>query len=98
VNFNLADPAGTASDVVDTRKSVRVDGIDAGSATIRVTSSSALFIARDDFRKLLNSSGHKDLAARITDGSAAFASFDDIRRLGFGVRYDPVTDRILVSS
>ena len=98
VNFNLADPAGTDSDVVDTRKGVRVDGVDVGSATIRVTSGSALFIAREDFRKLLNSSGHKDLAARVTDGAAAFASFDEIRRLGFGVRYDPVTDRILVSS
>ena len=98
VNFDLADPAGTDSAAVDTRKNVRVDGVEVGSATIRVTSGSALFIARDDFRALLNTSGHKDLAARVTGGGAGFASFGEIRRLGFGVRYDPVTDRILVSS
>jgi len=98
VNFDLADPAGSDSAVVDTRKSVRLDGVEVGSATIRVTSGSALFIARDDLRNLFNSSGHKDLASRVSGGGAAYASFDEIRRLGFGVRYDPVTDRILVSS
>jgi hypothetical protein len=98
VNFDLSDPAGSDSAVVDTRKNVRIDGVEAGTAAIRVTSGSALFIARNDFRNLLNSSGRKDLAARVGGGAAAFASFDEIRRLGFGVRYDPVTDRILVSS
>ena len=98
VNFDLANPASADNAVVDARKNVRVDGIEAGSAAIRVTSGSALFIARDDFRNLLTSSGHRDLAARVTGGSAQFVSFDEIRRLGFGVRYDPVTDRILVSS
>jgi len=98
VNFDLADPAGSDRAVVDTRKNVRINGVEAGSAAIRVTSGSALFIARDDLRSLLTSSGHKDLAARVASSGAAFASFDEIRRLGFGLRYDPVTDRILVSS
>ena len=97
VNFDLADPAGSDGSVVDTRKNVRIDGLEVGSAAIRVTSGSALYIARDDLRNLLNTSGHKDLAALVS-GGPAFASFDDIRRLGFGVRYDPVTDRILVSN
>ena len=98
VNFDLSDPAGSDDAVVDTRKKLRVDGVDVGAAAIRVTSGSALFIARDEFRNLLDSSGRKDLAARVIGGTSAFASFDEIRRLGFGVRYDPVTDRILVSS
>lgn len=103
ISFDLADPAGAAdvrdgNGAVEARKGVRLDGVDAGSAAIRISSTSALFIARDEFRNLLDASGHKDLAERVASASSGFVSFDEIRRLGFGVRYDPVTDRILVST
>lgn len=103
ISFDLSDPAGAAdvrdgNGAVEARKGVRLDGVDAGSAAIRISSTSALFISRDEFRGLLDASGHKDLAARVAGASSGFVSFDEIRRLGFGVRYDPVTDRILVST
>jgi hypothetical protein len=105
ISFDLSDPSAATDNrdgggTLDARKSVRLDGVDVGTTAIRITSGSALFIARDDLRNLLTASGREDLAARITGGerSAAFVSFDEIRRLGFGVRYDPVSDRILVST
>lgn len=103
INFNLADPSSATtgderSSPIEARKGVRLDGVDVGTTAIRITSGSALFIARDDLRGLLSASGRSDLSERIAGGAAAFVSFDEIRRLGFGVRYDPVTDRILVST
>jgi hypothetical protein len=103
IDFNLADPSSAttgddSSGPIEARKGVRLDGVDVGTTAIRITSGSALFIARDDLRGLLSASGRIDLSERIASGSAAFVSFDEIRRLGFGVRYDPITDRILVST
>lgn len=105
INFNLSDPLAISDDrdgnaVFEATKNIRLNGADAGRTTIRVTSGSALFIARNELSDLLEAAGRKDLSAGLAEiGSPGrFVSFDEMRKLGLGVRYDPVSDRILVST
>jgi hypothetical protein len=95
VRFNLADPYGVKSGSIELRKAIRVDGAEAGSATIRVTDGATIAISREELGKLLAGAGHQDWAAAL--GSGSFVSFDRIRQAGISVRYDAATDRIVVS-
>jgi hypothetical protein len=96
VRFNLSDPYGERAGAIELRKAVRVEGAEAGSATIRITDGSTITISREELGKLLAGAGHQDWAAAL--GSGTFVSFDRIRQAGMSVRYDAASDRIVVSS
>jgi hypothetical protein len=96
VRFNLSDPYGERGGSIELKKAIRVDGAEAGSATIRVTDGSTIAISREDLGKLLAGAGHSDRAAAL--GSGSFVSFDRIRQAGMSVHYDAASDRIVVSS
>ena len=100
VRFDLADPAALGGDggsAIEIRKAIRLNGADAGQARIHVGASSRLSIAREELARLLAGSGQQALSERLGAGER-FVSFDEMRRQGIDVRYDPVTDRILVST
>lgn len=102
VRFNLADPYapsgdGQASGPIELTKGVRVNGAEAGNATIRVTDGATIAIARDQLDKLLSGAGRGDLADKLAS-AGPFVSFDRIRQAGLNVRYDAASDRILLSS
>lgn len=101
VDFDLSRPYDGASvaedgEAIDVRKSVRLNGAEAGSAKIRVTSGSTLLMARDELGRLLARAGLAELAGQV--GSGGYVSFDDMRDKGITVRYDPVTDRLIVTT
>lgn len=101
IQFDLADPgafgSGNGGSAIELRKAVRLNGADAGDARIRVSGSSTLSIAREELGRLLARSGQRELIGQLgSDGQ--FVSFDEMRRQGIEVRYDPVSDRILVST
>jgi hypothetical protein len=96
VRFNLSDPYGERAGAIELKKAVRVEGAEAGNATIRITDGSTITISREDLGKLLANAGHQDWAAAL--GSGSFVSFDRIRQAGMSVRYDAASDRIVVSS
>jgi hypothetical protein len=105
VRFDLSDPNGAADvragrGTFDDRKAVRIDGVDVGSTAIRISSSSALYIARAELASLLTASGRPDLSDKIVDPGEGsdFVSFDDMRRSGVSITYDPVADRIVLST
>ena len=102
VQFNLADPYAPASKdgtagPIELTKGVRVNGAEAGNATIRVTDGATIAIARDALDKLLAGAGRGDLAQTLANGGP-FVSFDRIRQAGLNVSYDAASDRILLSS
>lgn len=101
VEFDLADPgafgSGDGGSAIELRKAVRLNGADAGDARIRVSGSSTLSIAREELGRLLARSGQRELIGRLGSGGQ-FVSFEEMRRQGIEVRYDPVSDRILVST
>ena len=100
VHFNLADPYTPNNDrsgPIELKKGVRINGADAGSATIRVTNGATIAMARIDLGKQLASAGRTDLAASMP-AAGAFVTFDRIRQAGLNVRYDAASDRILLSS
>ncbi|MEO6152681.1 MAG: hypothetical protein ABIT09_03565 [Croceibacterium sp.] len=100
VRFNLADPyagAPEGSGPIELKKAVRINGADAGDATIRVTDGATIAIARDELGKLLTAAGRAD-AIQALAGSGSFVSFDRIRQAGLSVRYDAASDRILLAS
>jgi len=101
VDFDLSRPYDGASiaddgEAIDVRKPVRLNGAEAGSATVRVTPGSTLLMAREELGRLLARAGLAELAGQV--GSGGYVSFDDMRDKGITVRYDPVTDRLLVST
>jgi hypothetical protein len=101
VEFDLADPgafgSGDGGSAIELRKAVRLNGADAGDARIRVSGSSTLSIAREELGRLLARSGQRELVGQMGSGGQ-FVSFEEMRRQGIEVRYDPVSDRILVST
>lgn len=97
VNYDLASENTQARETLDVRKSVRFNGRDAGQATIRVGSGSRLFIDSDDLRTLLAAAERTDLAGELSNGQQSFVGFDEVRERGLNVRYDAVSDRILIS-
>ena len=98
VSFNLAEAGAMDRSSVDVRKGVRFNGADAGQATIRVGSGSALYIASEDLRILLSAARRADLADRLAAGAQQpFVGFDEVRQKGLNLRYDAVSDRILIS-
>ncbi len=98
VNFDLNAPGRLGGAALDIRKDVRFNGTDAGKATIRVGNGSALFIARDDLRTLLVAAERTDLAENLSDSAdGSFVGFDEVRQNGLNLRYDPLSDRILIS-
>ena len=103
VHFNLADPydpaarTGEAGAPIELKKSVRLNGSDAGDATIRVTDGATIAISNDQLGKLLSSAGRGDVAEKLA-AAGPFVSFDRIRQAGLSVRYDAASDRIVLSS
>lgn len=101
VEFDLAD-AGVAGEsggsVVEVRKAVRLNGADAGSATIRVGADSTLAISARELRALLATGGRRELAAQIGAGQGGFVGFEEMRAQGIDVRYDIATDRIVIAA
>jgi hypothetical protein len=98
VRFNLADPFAPQANEngpIEVSKAVKVNGADAGSATIRITEGATIAISSEDLGHLLGSAGRGDLAASLGSG---FVTFDRIRRAGLEVHYDATSDRILLSS
>jgi hypothetical protein len=101
VEFDLAD-AGAAGEagasVVEIRKAVRLNGVEAGSATIRVDADSSLAIAADELRALLARAGRGELAEQLgaRDGAGGFLGFTEMRAQGIDVRYDVAADRIVI--
>ena len=98
VRFDLADPgAFDGGSAIEIRKAIRLNGADAGQARIHVGASSRLSIAREELARLLARSGQQELSESLGAGER-FVSFDEMRRQGIEIRYDPITDRILVST
>lgn len=98
VSFNLAEAGAADRSSLDVRKGVRFNGADAGQATIRVGSGSALYIASEDLRILLSAAKRADLADRLAAvAEQPFVGFDEVRQKGLNLRYDAVSDRILIS-
>jgi hypothetical protein len=98
LDFDLADQSTADRSPVEFRKSISFNGNDAGQATIRVGAGSTLFIASEDLRDLLARAQRSDLAERLSYGSQSFVGFDEIRQSGLSLRYDAVSDRLLLSS
>lgn len=98
IQFDLADPDKSTGggSAIEIRKGIRLNGADAGDARIHVDANSRLSIAREELGRLLARSGRQELMWQL--GSAGFVSFDEMRRQGIEVRYDPVSDRVLVST
>lgn len=98
VSFNLAEAGAADRSSLDVRKGVRFNGADAGQATIRVGSGSALYIASEDLRTLLSAAKRVDLVESLAAGEQQpFVGFDEVRQKGLNLRYDAVSDRILIS-
>jgi len=103
VEFDLSG-SGAAGDgggsAVELRKAVRLNGAEAGSATIRVSAASTLSISADELRAVLARAGRRDLAGRIgaPGGAGRFVGFEEMRRLGIDVRYDAAADRIVIAA
>jgi hypothetical protein len=98
VSFNLAEAGAMDRSSLDVRKGVRFNGADAGQATIRVGAGSALYIASEDLRTLLSAAKRVDLVESLAAGAQQpFVGFDEVRQKGLNLRYDAVSDRILIS-
>jgi hypothetical protein len=98
VSFDLSRPDMVDRSSLDVRKSVKINGAEAGQATIRVGAGSALFIASEDLRTLLSTASRVDLADRLASGAEQpFLGFDEVRERGLSLRYDAASDRILIS-
>jgi hypothetical protein len=97
---SAADSAGSA---IEIRKRVRVNGAEAGEATIRVGARSELSIAAGELRRALAAAGHGETARLVgaggggEGGAAEFVGFEALRGQGIEVRYDVGADRIAIS-
>ena len=102
VEFDTAGlaPADIPGSAVEIRKAVRIDDVDAGSATIRVNARSELSISADELRRLLLDAGRGDLARLMGARTPAdgFVGFDELRGLGISLRYDVSSDRITIAA
>lgn len=103
VEFDLPGsgaPGDDGGSAVELRKAVRLNGAEAGSATIRVSAGSTLSISANELRAVLTRAGRGDLAQRIgAPGRAGrFVGFEEVRRLGIDVRYDAAADRIVIGA
>src|SRR5688572_28500125 len=58
-------PGDGGGSAVELRKAVRLNGAEAGSATIRVSAGSTLSISANELRAVLTRAGRGDLARRI---------------------------------
>ncbi|SKB87929.1 hypothetical protein [Sphingopyxis flava] len=101
VKFDLSDPYAWTEEggsAIEIRKSLRVNGVDVGSAAIQVGEDSTLSIARDKLKEALARHGRGDIAEELGKSrSGGFVSFDEIRRRGVEVRYDAPSDRVVLT-
>lgn len=102
VDYDLSRPyeSGPSSgdgSPIDIRKKVVLNGRDAGSAELRVGTGSTISISRDALSRLLDQSGRQELARQVGQDTASYITFEQMRRQGIDVRYDPVSDQILVA-
>lgn len=94
LEFDLANEGGSP---VELRKPVRLNGADAGSATIRVGADSALAISAGELSMLLARAGRGDLSRQINGLGEGYVGFEELRRLGIDLRYDAAADRIAIA-
>ena len=81
------------------RKPLYVDGVNSGSATIRIEEGAQILIATSAVARALGDRT-KQLPSRISGALAkgdGFIPFYELRGAGVAVEYDPVTDRISLS-
>jgi hypothetical protein len=99
IQFDLGDPnkSTDGGSAIEVRKAVRLNGADAGDARIHIDASSTLSIARDELDRLLARSGRRELMSQLSS-AGRFIRFEEMRRHGIDVRYDPVSDRVLVET
>jgi hypothetical protein len=63
-----------------------------------VGAGSALNMASEDLRTLLSAAKRVDLVESLAAGAQQpFVGFDEVRQKGLNLRYDAVSDRILIS-
>jgi hypothetical protein len=103
VDFDLSGSGGSGDgggSAVELRKAVRLNGAEAGRATIRVSAASTLSISADELRAVLARAGRGDLARRIgaPGGAGRFVGFEEMRQQGIDVRYDAAADRIVIGA
>lgn len=102
VDFDLSRPyesgpeSGDGSPI-EIRKKVVLNGKEAGSAQLRVGAGSTISISRDALTRLLEQSGRAEMSQQIGQGTASYITFEEMRRQGIDVRYDPLSDQILVA-
>lgn len=92
--FNAQDGSLTVS------KPLLVDGQSRGSATIRIEEGAQIFIATSSVADALGSRV-ETLPTRISSALATrsgFIPFNELRGAGIAVEYDPVTDRVSLST
>jgi hypothetical protein len=99
IQFDLGDPDKSTGggSAIEVRKAVRLNGADAGDARIHIDDSSTLSMARDELDRLLARSGRRELMGQLSS-AGQFIRFEEMRRHGIDVRYDPVSDRVLVET
>jgi hypothetical protein len=93
---SAAESAGSA---IAIRKRVRVNGAEAGEATIRVGARSELSIDAGELRRVLAAAGHGATARLVGTGEGAggFVGFEALRGQGIEVRYDVAADVIAIA-
>jgi hypothetical protein len=97
IAFDVSRDEGGASaaTAIEARKSVILNGVNAGEVSVRVSSDSNLLLRRDELRRLLVGTGQGALAEML--GAGEFITFSDVLRLGINVRYDAASDSIQIS-
>ena len=103
VAFDLASMSGAPSAAgsdpdapIEVRKPLFSGGVQLGSLTVMIDASSALHAAPGELQAILARSGEPGRLDKFT--SAEFVSFSRLRQSGIDLRYDPVSDRIILQS
>lgn len=85
---------------LEVRKSLYVDGVSAGAATIRIEEGAQILIATASVAKALGAKTEllpKRIAGALATG-VGFIPFYELRGAGLTVEYDPVNDRVSLST
>lgn len=98
VHFDLAGQSG-ASGGFSVRKPLIANGVAYGDVELRIMGDTRIFVNANQISGLLADRGERGAAAvRKAAGGNGFVEFDDMRAAGIDVRYDPVRDRIVLST
>jgi hypothetical protein len=100
IKFDLGAPFGRADagSEIDIRKKYLVNGVDAGTALMRVSADSRLSISVGEFKKIAPRLRQSRIADQLEASSDdEFIFLDVIRERGIQIRYDPTKDEIQFS-